>query len=90
MATYEIKYGLGGGFGGAGDWEKIEASSLEEAEEIAYEEACRVYESYDGMYGLLSFEDIQEENPDWDDVNVEDEWYEQRQGWLDYAAREVS
>jgi hypothetical protein len=89
MAKYQIRYGLGGGFGGAGDWEDCDAKTMEEAEEWAYQEACEMYESYDGMYGIQSWEDIKKDNPDWDEEDIEMEWIEQRESWLDYEAREV-
>jgi hypothetical protein len=87
---YQIRYALGGGFGGCEmqDWEDCDADTMDEAESFAYEEACQIYESYDGMHGLQSAEDIRLENPDWDDDSVEAEWREQREGWLDYEARE--
>lgn len=88
---FEIRYALGGGFGGCGnkDWEIIEAGSLKEAEEEAYEQACQVYEMYDGMYGLRSVSDIMEEDG-LTEEGAEEEWREKRESWLDYEAREVS
>lgn len=87
---FEIRYGLGGGFGGAGDWEPCEGvDTLDEAVDCAYEQACQEYDSYEGMHGLGSFDEIQEENPDWDEEEVEEQWRENREGWLDYEAREV-
>lgn len=87
MAKYEIRYGLGGGFGGPCEWEDCEAETLEEAEAIAYDEACQVYDSYDGMYGLQTENEIMEENPDFDEEDAAMEWREQRESWLDYEAR---
>jgi len=85
MKTFWIRYGLSGGFGGCEscDWETIAARDEDEAYGIAYEAACELYESYDGMHGLRSVYDIMEE----DEVD-EDEalatWAEEREGWLDY------
>ena len=84
---YEIRYGLAGGFGGVGDWEDAYAKTLEQAETEAYERACEIYESYEGMYGLRTVEDIMTE-----DGCIEDEavmtYNEERESWLDYEARE--
>lgn len=89
MPIFEIKYGLGGGFGGMGNWEKVSAKDIDEAYRIAYEAACEEYESYDGLHGLMSIDDIKATHPDWDDDEIEDEWQEQRDSWIEYTAREV-
>lgn len=87
---FEIRYGLGGGFGGCEnkDWEPIEADSLEEAENEAYEQACQEYEMYEGMHGLRSAYQIMEEDG-LDEDEAEEEWREERESWLDYEARET-
>ena len=88
MPKFMIRYGLGGGMGGCGEWEEIEADDMSAAEVEAYERACESYASYEGMYGLRCVDDIMEE----DDVD-EDEAYqmylEERESWLDYEAKEV-
>lgn len=85
MPKYKIYYGLGGGFGGARNNEpQIEECKDEnEANEIAYELACEEYESYDGMHGLLSIDDIMEEEGV-DESEAEEMWLEQREDWIDY------
>jgi len=88
MAKFQIKYGLAGGFGGAGEWKDCNATTMEQAEEEAMELACEVYESYEGMHGLRTVEEIMEE----EELNEEDalqEYEEERDSWLDYEAREV-
>lgn len=86
---FQIRYGLGGGFGGAGDWEDCEeAKTLEQADKIAYEYACQDYDSYDGLHGLRDIEQIMEEDRV-DEDEAEQIWRDERESWLDYEAREV-
>ena len=78
---------MGGGFGGADNYEVMKARSLRDAEEYAYEMACQEYEQYDGMHGLRSISDIMEE----DGLSMEDaeqDWQYERESWLDYGAEE--
>lgn len=86
---YEIKYALGGGFGGTKnkDWEEIEADSKEEAEKEAFERACNEYESYAGMYGLRDVGQIIEED-EVDEDDAQEIFEEERERWLDYCVRE--
>jgi hypothetical protein len=86
---YEIKYALGGGFGGIKnkDWEEIEAESLKEANEKAYGRACEEYESYVGGNGLRSVAEIIEQDGV-DEEEAEIMFNEERDSWLDYCARE--
>lgn len=73
---YIINYGCGCGENN----EVISASSLEVAEEYAYQRAIEEYESYEGLHGIRSFIDILEEEFN---ISVEDEeaedYYEQAQ-----------
>lgn len=89
MALYDIRYALGGGFGGVenADWETIEAKSLDDALDEAYQRSADIYESYAGMYGLRSVEDIIEED-DADEAAAQDIYIDERESWLDYEARE--
>ena len=89
MKKYRIKYGLGGGFGGLDpkDWEIIEADSLGEATDIAYEGAIEEYELYEGTNGLRTVTDIMEEDG-LDEAEAEDQYFEERESWLDYTAEE--
>lgn len=86
--AYEIRYGLGGSFGGAGEWESVDVASMEEAEQAAYEAACEEYEMYDGLHGLRNVSMIMEEDG-FDYEEATEQWCEERGSWLDYEAREV-
>jgi hypothetical protein len=88
MATFLIRYALGGGFGGceSEEWEEIEAKDLDAAEREAYERACELYESYAGMHGLRDEEQIMEE----DEVSAEEAqeiYNDERESWLDFEAK---
>lgn len=88
---YQIRANLAGGFGGCRlqDWEDCWVESGEQAEQAAYEMACEVYDSYDGMHGLRSISDIMEEDEVEED-EAEEIWMEERDGWLSYEWREYS
>ena len=78
-----IRYGLSGGFGGCGDWEEIDATDEDEANTEAWHRACEEYESYEGMHGLRTIEDIMEED-ELDEDEAEDHWREERESWIEY------
>jgi len=85
---YQIRFGLSGGFGGAGEWEDSSATTERDAMNEAYEAACQEYDSYAGLHGLRSVEQIMEE----DDVDAEyaEEVYQQeREDWIEYKIRTV-
>lgn len=88
MAKFQIAYGLGGGFGGCGDWEDCDATTYEEAQNLAYAYACEEYESYGGLHGLRTIEDIMEEEG-FDEEVAYEVWLEERESWLTYKVREV-
>jgi hypothetical protein len=88
MKKYLIKYGLGGGFGGADNEEVVEADSQEAASHLAWEKACEVYDTYDGMHGLQTVQDIMEEEGLNED-EAHESWEEQRESWLVYSAEEI-
>jgi len=79
-----ISYGLGGGFGGANNFEIIDASSEDEANSYAWEMACQDYESYVGLHGLRTQDEIMEED-DVDQETAEEIYNEERESWLDYS-----
>lgn len=91
MLKFEIRAALGGGFGGINmqDPEIIEANTLEEAEQYAYEKACEGYDSYAGMHGLASYDSIAEENPDFSEQDIECDLDQERESWLEYEAKEI-
>lgn len=84
-----ISYGLGGGFGGANNYEVIDATgsvdSEDEANMYAWEKACEEYESYVGLHGLRTQDEIMEED-DVDEETAEEIYNEERESWLDYSA----
>lgn len=83
---FEITYGLGSSFGMETD--EIECENEREAENIAYQKAVEEYESYAGMYGLRTEDEIMEE----DGVDA-DEAYEiyvdERESWLDFTVERI-
>lgn len=89
MNKFEISYGISGGFGGSCDWEEIQAVSLEDAETQAWENACEVYNSYDGMYGLRTIDEIAKEE-DMTEDEATYQWIDNREGWIIYQARETT
>lgn len=80
-----ISYGLSGGFGGADNFEVIEAESEDEAISYAWEMACEEYEGYVGLYGLRTTDQIMEEDGV-DEEEAEMSFNEERESWLDYSA----
>jgi hypothetical protein len=81
MELFIINYGLGGGFGGANNYEVVQTVNLEDAEKWAFESACEDYEGYAGMYGLRDESQIMEE----DECDEEDARYtfeEERESWI--------
>jgi hypothetical protein len=89
MPKYKIQYGLNGGFGGDNnDWETIETNSEQDALDIAYRNAIEEYESYEGMYGLRSVEQIMEED-ELDEDEAEILYIDERESWLHYEVKEI-
>lgn len=86
---YRIRYGLGGGFGGYGDPEIIDAESLQDAENMAFEAARELYDSYGGMHGLFNEKDFLDENPDADDEDIQQAYLEDRENWIVYIAEKI-
>jgi len=87
---FQICYGLGGSMGGYGEWENcISCKTMEEAEQFAYDCAVQEYECYGNMYDLETQETIAEANPDWNDDEIMDAWYEEVNSWIVYKAREI-
>ncbi len=85
---FQIAYGLAGGFGGCGDWEDCDAATFNEAEQIAYDLACDLYDSYGGYHGLKTIETIMEEENV--DARVAEEVLEEdMEDWIVYKVREI-
>lgn len=85
-----IFYGIGGGFGGAQNYEAIFAHSKEEANNIAYESAIEEYESYGGMHGLTSIEDIMGQDEDLSEDEAREQYFQEMESWLDYGVLEYN
>lgn len=87
MGKFWYKAALGGSFGGTdcADWVLSDANTYEDAEKEAYEEACQMYESYEGLY------DVEEEYPEDDEYDEDEAWgtyCDQCESWLDYEVKE--
>ena len=87
---YKIRAALGGGFGGTefAEWEDCDATTEDQAKEMAYELACEEYDQYDGLHGLRSVEQIMEEDG-LSEKEAEETWREERESWLEYEVREI-
>lgn len=93
MDRYNIYAGLGGSFGGANYKFTIEAKSKEEAEEIAYNEAVEVYQDFEGIYGIMDWNDCAislEIDPCTENDNliaeVDELYNEEMENWIEYYA----
>ena len=87
MTLYKIKYGLGGGFGGARESEILDFETVEEAEAAAYDMAEEYASLYEGMYGLPDFDEIKERE-ECSDEEANTIYYEELENWLDYSVEE--
>ena len=83
MAFY-MRYGMGGGYGGAGDWELCEATNQKDADEWAYELACQDFESS----GEFDYEQYEEDYPDSDESEQWVAYCEERESWIEHEAIE--
>lgn len=93
---YKIYAGLGGSFGGATYQYTEDFDTEEEALDAAYDCAVQEYESYEGLYGLPSWEDVRDELSEaygLDDEPSEDDirevYLDHRDNWLDYKVERV-
>lgn len=89
VKKWAIFAGLGGGFGGAEFVEVFEGTKTQ-AEQYAYDTACDRYESYGGIHGLLSVEDVLEENPEYTEEEAMEEVKEDMESWVDYRVEEYN
>ena len=71
------------------DHKIISAHDLTSAIDYAYEEACQMYEAYDGMHGNQSVEEIMQEEKicGTDAFQI---WRENRENVLEYDAKCIS
>lgn len=85
---YGIYAGLGGSFGGASLVDTVVCENETQANEVAREYAVEIYESYEGLYGLKSWDDVREDlmesGEDYDDGIVSEYYNEEVEEWLDY------
>ena len=87
---------MNGGFGGATFQYVDDFDSEEEALKAAYDKVVEEYESYEGLHGLPSWEDVRDElrdsygldeEPSDDDIN--EVYLDYRNNWLDYKVEKV-
>ncbi len=92
MAKYELFAGMGGSFGGAESCGVYEYDTAEEANAAAYELAVEEYQSYEGLHGIPSYEDVRREyiemygDEDPDEDFVQEYYEEEMSGWIEYYA----
>ena len=83
IGDWAIFAGLGGGFGGANFLEVVKDCTREDAEQLAYQSAIQEYESYEGLHGLRTVDEIMEED-ELDEESAEETRNEEMESWLDY------
>lgn len=91
---YNIYAGLGGGFGGATYQGTADCKNIEEAEELAKDYAYEEYDSYEGLHGLLTQEEAEQQaiedgiDPDTTafDRYIDQLFDEDREQWIEYWA----
>ena len=79
---WAIYAGLGGGFGG-GQFKEVFTGTKQQAESHAYQLAVEEYESYEGLHGLRTTDEIMDEDGV-DEDEAEEIYNEEKEGWLDY------
>ena len=86
-----MRYGLGGSFGGCEncEWEECDATTEDEAYKEAWRRACEEYESYEGLYGLRTIEDIMEEE-ECDEEEAGITYSDEMESWIDYEVVEAN
>lgn len=88
---YNIYAGLSGSFGGAQYRGTGDFSSIDSAEEMAYQCAVEEYESYEGYHGILSWYGVAQENgldpdnPD-NEEEINDLYSMEKEDWMEYYA----
>lgn len=97
MQKYNLYAGLSGSFGGANYYLTKEFETEDEAEEKARDIAIEEYESYGGLHGLTSMEEIserfcEEKSIEEDELSEEgresimDKYIEEIESWIEYYA----
>lgn len=86
---YNLYAGLGGSFGGLVYKGTIDVENILIAAEQARALAIEEYEAYEGLYGILSKEDLAESNGltfENDEEEIEALYIEEMECWLEYNA----
>lgn len=89
LQEYNIYAGLGGGFGGARYQFTTLCENIDDANDIAYQVACEDYDSYAGIHGIRSYDEIAEEEDlvlGEDDETIDEIYNDERESWVDYYA----
>ena len=94
MKYFKIEYSCGCG----SNEEYIIADSFEDAEKEAYQLAVDNYESFAGLHGIPSIEEVAEymfgipfdELTEGEVYDVEIEYYQEMESWLSYSATEIT
>ena len=94
MKKFRIFAGLEGGLDGPSYVKTCLYKNKEDAEQDAYQYAIEEYESYAGLHGIRSLNDIaEEEDLDLDDERdlmvAEEIYYEDMESWIDFYVEEV-
>lgn len=89
MKKYNLYAGLSGSFNNCEYRGTIECETIQEAEKYAYDLAVDVYESYAGYHGLLTWDEVAEENDL--DINIDieeinDLYNEELDTWCEFYA----
>ena len=79
--------GLNGGFNTV-CFQEIYEGSLDGAESRAYQLAIEDYESYEGLHGLRTTDQIIEDGDAEDEEEADAIYIEEREGWLEYYIEE--
>lgn len=82
---WKIYAGLGGGFSSV-RYIRTFQGTKDDAEKEAYQSAIEEYESYEGLHGLRTVDDIMDEDGV-DREEAEETYNEERESWLDYYVK---
>lgn len=95
--TFWLFGGMGGGFGGPNFLGECECKDAAEASREAYTLACEEYESYAGLHGVPSWDDVYEDlKSEFDSIDereneemVNEAYREEMESWISYWAIEA-
>jgi hypothetical protein len=96
MKKYKIYAGLGGGFGGAEEVCVDFFPNEKYALCYAYDCAVEAYQGYEGLHGLVTYQDIYENPSEFgleedccDETLIDEVYTEQIADWIEYYVEEV-